>query len=103
MKRHVRVAGWFTVFRARIALLALIMVAIVGVLIRVLYSEQVETGDEHREAVSRQSIRRIRVPPRRGKIFTSDLVAVAENRPVRDLVFYPEEMRLGRRSRSIAR
>ena len=101
MKRHVRIAGWFTVFRARIALLALLMVAIVGVLIRVLYAAQVETGEEHREAVSRQSIRRIRVPARRGKIFTADLETVAENRPVRDLVFYPEEMRLGRRKKSI--
>ena len=102
MKRHTRIAGWFTVYRVRIALAALLMVAVAGVLIRVLYREQVEAGEEHREAVSRQSIRRTRVPARRGKIFTSDLVAVAENRPVRNLVFYPEGMRLGRRSRSIA-
>ena len=102
MKRHVRIAGWFTVYRVRIALAALFMVAVAGVLIRVLYREQVEVGEEHREAVSRQSIRRIRIPARRGNILTSDLVAVAKNRSVRDLVFYPEGMRLGRRSRSIA-
>ena len=96
-----RIFGWFTVYRVRIVELALLMVAVSGVLIRVLYREQVEAGDEHREAVSRQSIRRTRIPARRGKIFTSDLVVVADDRPVRDLVFYPEEMRLGRRDRSI--
>ena len=101
MKRQKGIADWFTVYRVRIALLALLMVAVGGMLIRVLYREQVEAGDEHREAVSRQSIRRIRMPARRGKIFTSDMVAVAENRPVRNLVFYPEEMRLGLRRRSI--
>lgn len=102
MKLRVGIVGWFTVYRVRIVLAALLMVVVSAVLILVLYREQVEAGEEHREAVSRQSIRRTRVPARRGHIFTSDLVAVAENRPVRNLVFYPEGMRLGRRSRSIA-
>ena len=95
--------GWLTVPRLRVAELALLMLAAVVVLLRVLYVVQVESGETHRVAVSRQSIRRVRVPARRGRIFTSDLVPAAENRPVFNLVFYPEEMRLGRRVKSIAR
>ena len=95
--------GWLTVPRLRVAELALLMLAAAAILLRVLYVEQVESGESHRVAVSRQSIRRVRVPARRGRIFTSDLVTAAENRPVFNLVFYPEEMRLGRRVRSIAR
>jgi len=93
--------GWLTVPRLRVAELALLMLVASGVLIRVLYVEQVESGEIHRVAVSRQSIRRVRVPAERGRIFTSDLVVAAENRPVLNLVFYPEEMRLGRRVKSI--
>ena len=101
MKRGGTGAGWLYDSRIRILVLALIMLSGIAVLVGVLYVEQVESGDEHREAVSRQSIRRIRVPARRGRIFTSDLKVAAENRPVLNLVFYPEEMRMGRRSRSI--
>jgi len=96
-----KIFGWLTPHGLRIAELALLMVLITAILLRGLYREQVEAGDEHREAVSRQSIRRIRVPARRGRIFTSDMVVAADNRPVRNLVFYPEEMRLGLRVRSI--
>ena len=105
MKREGRkwLPGWLTVARLRVAELALLMLAAAVFLLRVLYVEQVESGESHRVAVSRQSIRRVRVPARRGRIFTSDLVVAAENRPVFNLVFYPEEMRLGRRVRSIAR
>ena len=101
MKRRRRIIGWLTVYRVRIAELALLMAAVAGVLVRVLYTEQVEAGEEHRKAVSRQSIRRTRIPARRGMIFTSDMVVAADDRPVRNLVFYPEEMRIGRRDRSI--
>ncbi len=66
-----------------------------------LYLEQIQSGDEHREKISRQSIRRIRIPARRGRIFSSDLRLLAGNQAENNLVFYPEEMRLGRRSKSV--
>lgn len=100
MKRRWSIAGWVTVPRVRIAVLFLLMVAAAGVLIRVLYREQVEAGEAHVEAVRRQSIRRTRAPARRGMILTSDHVVVAENRMVRNLVFYPQEMRLKFKLRS---
>jgi penicillin-binding protein 2 len=93
--------GWLTVARVRIAELALLMLGASALLIRVLYVEQVESGEVHRVAVSRQSIRRVRIPAQRGRIFTADMVTVAENRPVLNLVFYPNEMRTGRRVKSI--
>ena len=101
MKGRKQIVDWFLVNRVRIVLLALVMVGVASWLVRVLYLEQVEAGEVRREEVSRQSVRRVRVPAYRGRIFTSDMVAAAENRPVRDLVFYPEEMRLGRRKDSI--
>ncbi len=70
-------------------------------LIGKLYLEQIQSGDKHRRNISNQSIRRIRIPARRGKIFSSDLRLLAGNRAENNLVFYPEEMRLGRRSKSV--
>ena len=101
MRSRGMLPGWLTVARVRIAELALLMLVASAVLIRVLYVEQVESGETHRVAVSRQSIRRVRVPAQRGRILTSDMVTVAENRPVLNLVFYPNEMRTGRRVKSI--
>ncbi len=66
-----------------------------------LYLEQIQSGEEHRERISRQSIRRIRIPARRGKIFTSDLKLLADNSAECNLLFYPEEMRQRRRSDTI--
>ena len=93
--------GFLADNRLRVLELGVLMLVLFGVLIGALYREQVESGEEHRSAVSRQSIRRIRVPARRGRIFTSDYRIVADNRPVMNLVFYPEEMRTGRRKKSI--
>ena len=93
--------GFLADNRLRVVELGMLMLVLFGVLIGALYREQVESGEEHRSAVSRQSIRRIRVPARRGRIFTADYRIVAENRSVVNLVFYPEEMRTGRRKKSI--
>ena len=101
MKVRQTVYGWLADNRLRVVELGILMLILFGVLIRTLYLEQVESGEEHQIAVSRQSIRRIRVPARRGRIFTSDYQLVADNRPVMNLVFYPEEMRTGRRKKSI--
>lgn len=66
-----------------------------------LYLEQIQSGDKHRRNISNQSIRRIRIPARRGKIFSGDLRLLAGNQAENNLVFYPEEMRLGRRAKSV--
>ena len=64
-----------------------------------LYDEQIRRGEQHRERISRQSIRRIRIPAKRGNIYSSDHKLLAGNSGRMQLLFYPEEMRISRLSR----
>lgn len=91
---------WFSDYRVRIGILVSIGLAGFGVLTAKLYFEQVRRSDAYRERISRQMLRRIRIPGQRGKIFTSDLQILADNNAGTAVVFYPEEMRRpGRNSR----
>ena len=86
--------------RFRVGLLGALVVIGISVLTAKLYFEQIRRGDDYRERISRQSVRRIRVPARRGKVFSADLKVLADNTAGCAIVFYPEEMRRpGRRSR----
>ena len=87
--------------RLRLGVFAALMAFGFLVLVIALFRVQVRFGDEHRERISRQSVRRIRIAARRGRIFTSDLVVLADNEPELNLVFYPEEMRLSRLDRTV--
>lgn len=84
-------------YRFRIAVLGFFFAAGLLVLWGRLYYIQVMGGKKHLEQVSNQSLRRIRIPNRRGKIFSSDGLVLADNRLEFDLVFYPEEMKKSRR------
>lgn len=66
-----------------------------------LWHEQIRKGYKHRHNISKQSIRRIRIPATRGKILTSDLHVLADNSPSYDVYLYFEEMRQNRRSKTI--
>jgi penicillin-binding protein 2 len=67
-----------------------------------LWREQLYRGEQYRKRISRQSIRRIRQPSMRGRIFSSDNVPLAKNQPAFDANFYLEEMRRpGKRSNTI--
>ncbi|MDD4817484.1 MAG: penicillin-binding transpeptidase domain-containing protein [Victivallaceae bacterium] len=57
------------------------------------FNEQIRKGGEHASAVDRQSIRRIRIPAKRGKIFSADLQVLAESTVSYDVNFYFDEMR----------
>ncbi len=81
--------------RFRIVILALLMMIFFGILFFRVYYLQLHNGEEHRERIARQSVRRIRIPGRRGTIFSADGAVLAGNRTVYDLVFYPEAMREG--------
>ena len=52
-----------------------------------LYSEQIRYGEEHRERISRQSIRRIRIPAKRGNIYSADEKLLAGNAGQMQLLF----------------
>ena len=87
--------------KLRILLVGLVFLAGFLILAGRLFAVQIQSGEEHREKISRQSIRRIRIPARRGKIYTSDYKLLAGNSASCNLVFYPEEMRFNRRQKSI--
>ncbi len=65
------------------------------------FAEQVRSGSDYREQIARQSIRRVRIPARRGKILSFDQVVLADNQPCFQLIFYPEEMRSSRNAKTI--
>ncbi len=55
---------------------------------------QTQLQAESDEKISDQSLRRIRIPARRGKIYTADMVQLAGNKANSGLVLYPEEMQI---------
>ncbi len=79
--------------RWRILVAGAILAAGLALLLVRLYFEQIHAGEEHREKIARQSIRRIRIPALRGRILSSDLEVLADNHVSFDVVFYLEEMR----------
>ena len=79
--------------RNRVLLIGLFLLLLYSVLIIKLWREQIRQGSKHREKISKQSIRRIRIPAPRGKILTSDLHILADNTPSYDVYLYFEEMR----------
>ena len=87
--------------RFRIAVIGALFVTGLLVLWGRLYYIQVMGGEKHLEQVSNQSMRRIRIPNRRGRIVSSDNVVFADNRLEFDLVFYPEEMKKRRRQDTV--
>lgn len=67
-----------------------------------LWEVQIKEGESHRDNISKQSIRSIRDPGVRGRIFSADGKLLADNKPSYDIVFHPSEMRKpGRRSNTI--
>ncbi len=87
---------------ARLFFLLAFAAIVYGILLLRLWDEQIRHGKKHREKIRRQSVRRIRIPGIRGRIFTSDMRALADNIPSYELVFHLAEMRVpGSRSRTI--
>ncbi|HBC87097.1 MAG TPA: penicillin-binding protein 2 [Lentisphaeria bacterium] len=77
----------------RIFILGSIFAVFYSVIVIKLWDEQIRLGEEHREKVSKQSIRRIRLPAVRGRIYSSDMHILADNIISYDIVFHPAEMR----------
>ncbi|MBQ9775263.1 MAG: penicillin-binding protein 2 [Lentisphaeria bacterium] len=91
-------------FRQKRRLVILSIFFFIGFLLLLirLYNEQIRHGELHRERISRQSIRRIRIPAKRGNIYSADHKLLAGNSGQMQLLFYPEEMRVSsRRSKTI--
>ncbi|MEI6147502.1 MAG: penicillin-binding protein 2 [bacterium] len=58
-----------------------------------LFSLQVERRHEFEQSLHRQSMRRVRLPATRGRIFDRNDVCLADNQPCYNLAFYLEEIR----------
>ncbi len=86
----------------RLGIVGLIILSAYTLLIVKLWHEQVSLGADHLKKVSRQSIRRIRTPALRGRIYSADNQLLADNIPRYNLSFYLAEMRQpGRRSKTV--
>ncbi|MDD5697067.1 MAG: penicillin-binding transpeptidase domain-containing protein [Victivallaceae bacterium] len=79
--------------RNRVLIIGLLLALLYAALAVKLWQEQIRQGAVHQRQISRQSIRRIRIPAPRGKILTSDLHVMADNAPSYDVYLYFEEMR----------
>ena len=80
-----------------LGLMALLFCAIV---VR-LYQEQFLAAEERQEKITSQSVKRVRLPGRRGNIHTVEGILMAGNTGVRQLLFFPEMMRQRRRIHTI--
>ncbi|MBE6358913.1 MAG: hypothetical protein E7057_06670 [Lentisphaerae bacterium] len=88
--------------RLRIVILGLIFLLAFFILLFRLYFLQLHHGDEHRKLINKQSERRVRIPGLRGRIFSSDNMILADNKPSYDLLFFPSEMHQGGRKKTAA-
>ena len=79
--------------KVRIAIIAFLVFILYAVLCVRLWQVQVIKGEDTKAKVSRQYIRKIRIPAVRGRILTSDGVPLADNRPSMDVVLHVSEMR----------
>ncbi|MFT5129394.1 MAG: cell division protein FtsI/penicillin-binding protein 2, partial [Rhodothermales bacterium] len=80
-------------FSPRIVVLMVIFSCVPVLLASRLWYEQLRQGAEYREAISRQSVRRIRLAPIRGRMFSSDDAIICDNSPSYDVYFHLHEMR----------
>ena len=89
-------------FRTRLLLVATLMLTGITVLAFKLWYEQIHFGERYRKSITRQSVRRVRLPGLRGRIFTADYLLLADNAPSYNLVFYLQEMRRNSRKKTIS-
>ncbi len=92
-----------TVFLTRLLIVVSAMLCLYSYIAVHLWFKQMRHGEEYRKKISQQSIRRIRIPAARGRIFSSDGKVLADNVPSYSVVLHPAEMRQpGRRKKTIA-
>ncbi len=79
--------------RLRIQFLTVLSLGVIGMLAVILFRMQVMQRTRYEVSLSRQSIRRVRLPAQRGRIFDRAGRVLADNRPSYELVLYLEEFR----------
>lgn len=89
-------------FNLRICVMMFVIFIIFSVLCLQLWNTQVLNWRSYEDKAQKQSVRRIRIPPIRGKIFTADGKILATNRASWDVHFHLSEMRQKNRRETIA-
>lgn len=79
--------------RWRVRILTAVTLVMLGSLGVSLFGMQVRQRDHYEVSLSRQSIRRVRLPPPRGRVLDRTGRLIAHNRPSYELVLYLEEFR----------
>ncbi|MBM4154051.1 MAG: penicillin-binding protein 2 [Lentisphaerae bacterium] len=87
---------------ARLRLLFAGMLGAFAVILATLWRIQVAHGEQYREDLAKQSVRRVRIPGPRGLIFDRRGRPLAENRPSYGIALYLEELRPTARRRTTA-
>lgn len=80
-------------FKRRILVASAVMVLSLLFLVGVLFRLQIVNELVYKQGQDRQSVRAVRLPSVRGQIFDRNALCMADNRPVYNLVIYPEEVR----------
>lgn len=88
--------------RLRLAVLAAVILAGLSALALSLWRMQIRRGAYYEASLENQSVRRIRVPGVRGRIFDRHGVCMADNEPNFCIVVYLEDVRRGGKRRRLA-
>jgi penicillin-binding protein 2 len=80
-------------YSKRLILLALLAITLFVILEVALWQLQASNGDSHIEKINRQSLRKVRTSPVRGRMITSDGIVVVDNQPQFNAVLHTFEMR----------
>ena len=87
--------------RFRVIIIAVVFAIFYLFLIIQLGSLQIKSSGTYSKKIAIQSIRRIRVPATRGRIFSSDRKIIADNIPIYNIVFHLAEMRKYGRTKTV--
>ena len=77
----------------RLRTLLVVMLCGFGLLAGGMWFKQVAHGDRYQQSLQKQSVRRVRLPGRRGRIYDSRGLCLADNRPSYCIAVYLEELR----------
>jgi penicillin-binding protein 2 len=82
----------------RLAVLLLVMMSVLGAVVYRVWNLQVVEGHQYQAAIEHQSIRKIRIPGWRGRMFDRNGICLADNRPSHCIAIYPSEEGIRQRS-----
>ena len=86
----------------RLRRLKIIILSALGILVIALWHIQIGQGEHYANNLKQQSLRRVRIPGVRGKIYDRQGVCLADNAPNYGIALYLEELRLTGKRRNTA-